>query len=83
MFHHVARDKANTAAINPIHYPNFCDHHLLFPLNHQLHLTEAHNRVFLQHIAANLVLLARTALATHLSPYDLKKNTTWMDGLVD
>ena len=36
VLHHVARDKANAAAIDPIGYPNFCDCHLLFPRNHQL-----------------------------------------------
>jgi hypothetical protein len=54
---------------------------LLFPLNHQLNLTEAHHNVLLQHLAANLVLLARAALATHLRPYDLNNNTTRIDGL--
>ena len=42
--HHVARDKANAAAIDPIYYPNCCNRRLLFPLNHQLNLTtEAHH----------------------------------------
>jgi hypothetical protein len=76
----VARDKANAAAIDPIRYPNCCDCHLLFPLNHQLNLTEAHHHVLLQHLATNLVLLARAALATHLRPFDLDYNTAWMDG---
>ena len=79
--HHVARDKANAAAIDPIRHPNCCDRRLLFPLNHQLNLTEAHHNVLLQHLAANLMLLARAALATHLRPYDLDNNTTRMDGL--
>ena len=79
--HHVARDKANTAAIDPTPYPNCCDHRLLFPLNHQLNLMEAHHNVLLQHLAANLVLFARVALATHLHPYDLGDNTARMDGL--
>ena len=56
--HHVARDKANAAAIDPIRHPNCCDCRLLFPLNHQLNLTEAHRHILLQHLAANLVLLA-------------------------
>ena len=56
--HHVARDKANAAAINPVRYPNCCDRHLFFPLNHQLNLTEAHHNVRLQNLAANLVLVA-------------------------
>jgi len=81
MPYHVARDKANAAAIDPVRYPNCCDHRLLFPLNHQLYLTEAHHNVLLQHLAANIVLLARAALATHLSPYDLDDNTTRMEGL--
>jgi hypothetical protein len=79
--HHVARDKANAAAIDPARHPNCCDRRLLFPLNHQLNLTEAHHNVLLQHIAAIIVLLARAALATHLRPYDLDYNTTRMDGL--
>ena len=81
MTHHVARDKANAAAIDPVRYPNCCDRRLLFPLNHQLNLTEAHHNVLLQHLAAIIVLLARAALATHLRPYDLDDNTTRMDGL--
>ncbi len=80
MSHHVARDKANAAAINPVRYPNRCDRCLLFPLNHQLNLMEAHHNVLLQHLAAILVLLARAALATHLCPYDLDDNTSRMDG---
>ena len=48
--------------INPICYPNCCDCCLLFPLNHQLHLTEVQHHVLLQHLATNLVLLARMAL---------------------
>ncbi len=69
------------AAIDPIGYPNCCDCCLLFPLNHQLHLAEAHKLILLQHLVANHVLLAQTALATHLRPYDFDKNTTRMDGL--
>ena len=78
--HHVARDKANMEAFDPIHYPNCCNRRLLFPLNHQLHLTEAHHHVLLQHLAENLVLLIQAALATHLRPYNLNENTAWMDG---
>ena len=83
VLHYVVREKANRAAINPTGYPNCRDCHLLFPLNHQLQFAEAHNHVLLQHIAANLVLLARTALTTHHRPYDFNENTTWMDGLVE
>ena len=43
---------------------------------------EAHHHILLQHLAANLVLLAQAALATHLRPYDLDENTAWIDGLV-
>jgi hypothetical protein len=43
--HHVARDKANAAAIDPIRHPNCCNRRLLFPLNHQLNLTETHHNV--------------------------------------
>jgi hypothetical protein len=56
-------------------------HRLLFLLNHQPNLTEAHHHVLRQHHAANLVLLARAALATHLGSYNLDDNTAWMDGL--
>jgi hypothetical protein len=42
----VVRGKVNVAAINPIRYPNCCNCRLLFPLNHQLHLTEAHTTSF-------------------------------------
>ena len=45
--HHVARDKANAAAIDPARHPNCCDRRLLFPLNHQLNLLEAHHNVLL------------------------------------
>ena len=82
VLHHVARDKANMAAINLVGYPNCCDYHLLFPLNHQLHLAEAHNHVLFQHNTTNLVLLTQTALATNRPPYNLDKNTAWMDGLI-
>ncbi len=58
VFHHVAREKANAAAIDPIGYSNCCNRRLLLPLNHQLHLAEAHNHVLLQHLITNLVLLA-------------------------
>jgi hypothetical protein len=45
--HHEARDKANVAAIDPARHPNCCDCRLLFPLNHQLNLLEAHHNVLL------------------------------------
>ena len=83
VLHHVVRDKANAAAIDPIGYPNCRDHRLLFPHNHQLQFAKAHDHVLLQHFPANLVLLALTALATHCRPYDLDKNTARMDGLVE
>ena len=79
---HVARDKANAAAVDPIGYPNCCNCRLLFPLNHQLQFLKAHNHVLLQHFAANLVFLTRMALATHRCPYDLDKHTAQIDGLV-
>ena len=82
MLHHVARGKANVAAIDPIGYSNCRSRHLIFPLNHQQQFAEAHNHVLLQHLAANLVLLAQTTLGTHHRPYNLDKNTTRMDGLV-
>jgi len=81
MPHHVARDKANAAAIDPVGYPNCCDCHSLFPLNHQLNLMEAHHNIHLQNLAANLMLVARAALATHLRPSDIDDNTARMDGL--
>ena len=83
VFHHVARDKANAAAIDPIRYPNCCDRCLLLPLNHQLHLVEEHNHVLLQHLTANLVLLVQMALTTHCRPYNINENTARMDGLVE
>ena len=79
--HHVARDKANAAAIDPVRHPYCCNRRLLFPLNHQLNLTEVHHSILLQHLAAITVLLARAALATHLNPYNLDDNTTRMNGL--
>jgi hypothetical protein len=83
VLHHVARDKANVAAINPISYPNCRGRRLLFLCNHQLQFAKAHNHVLLQHFTANLVLLARMALATHRRPYNLDENIAWMDGLVE
>ena len=50
--HQVARDKANAAAIDPVRHPNGYNRRLLFPLNHQLNLTEVHHNVLLQHLAA-------------------------------
>ena len=58
MPHHVARDKANAAAMDPVYHPNHRDCCLLFPLHHQLHLTESQHHILLQHLAVHLVLLA-------------------------
>ena len=52
--HQVARDKANAAANDPVRHPNGYNRRLLFPLNHQLNLTEAHHNVLLQYLAARL-----------------------------
>ncbi len=80
MPHHVAREKANMAAIKAVCHPICGGCRLLPLLNLNLHLPKAHHHLVLgHHLTADAgVLLTKASPVTHLCPKDLHQNTSWM-----
>ncbi len=75
MLHHVVRQKTNAAVVNAVIDPDGSDCRLLLSLHQYLHLVEAHDDIFRQHLpTVDVVLLTGVSLVTPLRPDDLHHN---------
>ena len=71
MLYHVALQKTDPTAINPVGHPIAGDGGLLLPINQNLLLPETDQSILRDNRPAHIVLLTRAATISPLNPHNL------------